>query len=58
MKRQAAWQKQRSQLSWPEKIRMAEAIRESVGRLRRQSSTLEQSQLHSPADRNAELPLD
>ncbi|HUY36021.1 MAG TPA: hypothetical protein VMV69_25000 [Pirellulales bacterium] len=28
--RQAAWQKGRKSLSWPEKIRMAEAVRESL----------------------------
>ena len=30
LRRQAEWQKSRKSLSWPEKIRMAEAIRESV----------------------------
>lgn len=32
--RQAAWQAGRHRLSWPEKVRMAEVIRESVIRLR------------------------
>ncbi len=32
--RQARWQKTRQTLSWPEKIRMAERIRESVRQLR------------------------
>jgi predicted component of type VI protein secretion system len=32
--RQAAWQAGRRRLSWPEKVRMAEAIRESLVRLR------------------------
>ena len=32
--RQARWQKTRQTLSWPEKIRMAERIRESVQQLR------------------------
>jgi hypothetical protein len=36
--RQAAWQAGRRILSWPEKIRMAEAIRESVIRLRNMRS--------------------
>ena len=31
--RQAEWQKSRQALSWPEKIRMVEAIRESVLKL-------------------------
>ncbi len=33
--RQARWQKTRQTLSWPEKIRMAERIRESVRQLRK-----------------------
>jgi hypothetical protein len=32
---QAAWQRARARLSWPEKIRMAEAMRESAAQLRR-----------------------
>ena len=35
LQRQSAWQKSRKDLSWPEKIRMAEAIRDSVLKLRR-----------------------
>ena len=35
LKRQADWQKGRKTLSWPEKIRMAESIRESVLTFRR-----------------------
>jgi len=34
LERQARWQKERAALSWPEKIRMAEAIRESAKLLR------------------------
>ncbi len=34
LERQALWQKSRQELSWPEKIRMAEAIRESARQLR------------------------
>ena len=30
LRRQARWQKARKDLPWPEKIRMAEAIRDSV----------------------------
>jgi hypothetical protein len=33
--RQAAWQKGRAALTWSEKIRMAEAVREGVVKLRR-----------------------
>ena len=32
---QAAWQRARTELSWPEKIRMAEAMRASAAQLRR-----------------------
>ncbi len=32
---QAAWQRARAKLSWPEKIRMAETMRESARQLRR-----------------------
>lgn len=32
--RQASWQKTRREFSWPEKIRMAEAIRGSVRQFR------------------------
>ena len=35
LERQAAWQRSRKVLSWPEKIQIAEAIRESVVKLRR-----------------------
>ena len=34
LERQARWQKTRQALSWPEKIQMAERIRESVRQLR------------------------
>jgi len=56
MARQAAWQKRRSQLSWPEKIRMAEAIRESVCRLSRRSPAAGPSQFPPTANRKAEPP--
>ena len=35
LKRQSAWQASRRRLSWPEKIRMAEAMRETLVRFRR-----------------------
>lgn len=35
LERQAAWQKRRKFLSWPEKIRLVERIRASVVQLRR-----------------------
>ena len=34
LKRQAEWQKGRQSLTWPEKIRMAERVRESIKQLR------------------------
>lgn len=34
LERQARWQKSRSSLSWAEKIRMAERVRESAARWR------------------------
>ena len=34
LERQARWQKTRQALSWPEKILMAERIRESIRQLR------------------------
>jgi len=34
LERQAQWQKGRKALTWPEKIRMAERIRESARQLR------------------------
>jgi len=36
LKRQAQWQKSRQSLTWPEKIRLAERVRESVRQLRAQ----------------------
>jgi hypothetical protein len=34
LERQAQWQKSRRSLTWAEKIRMAERVRESVGQIR------------------------
>jgi hypothetical protein len=34
LERQAEWQKARGSLSWPEKIRMAEAMRETLRQFR------------------------
>ena len=34
LERQARWQRARKALPWPEKIRMAEMVRESASRLR------------------------
>jgi hypothetical protein len=37
LNRQAAWQRSRQSLTWPEKIRMAAMVRESVKQLRASS---------------------
>jgi hypothetical protein len=34
LERQAEWQKRRASLSWPEKVRMVEAVQESIRQLR------------------------
>ena len=34
LERQARWQRTRQALTWPEKVRMAEQVRESVRQLR------------------------
>jgi hypothetical protein len=34
LRRQAVWQKSRQSLTWPEKIRLAEMVRESAQQLR------------------------
>ena len=34
LRRQAQWQKSRQALSWPEKIRMAQSVRDSIVALR------------------------
>jgi hypothetical protein len=38
LRRQAEWQRSRQALSWPEKIRMAQEIRESIRTLRATSA--------------------
>ena len=42
LERQALWQKGRKSLPWPEKIRIAEAIRESILQIRGTGPGLEQ----------------
>lgn len=39
LERQAAWQKGRAALTWPEKVRMAEAVREWAAKFRRARPT-------------------
>jgi hypothetical protein len=54
LERQAEWQKQRTALTWPEKIRMAEAVREWVAKLRRDRSPV--STLTKPRGPGSETP--
>ena len=54
LKRQAEWQKSRKSLSWPEKIRMAEAIRESVLQFRRTFTPEESEPSATPSGRRDE----
>jgi hypothetical protein len=49
LERQARWQKTRRALSWPEKIRMAERVRESARQLR--AAWKAQPQEHSPGEK-------
>lgn len=46
LERQAKWQKGRRQLSWPEKIRRAEAIRKSILQLRATAPNQNQTKPH------------
>jgi hypothetical protein len=41
LRRQAEWQRKQASLSWAAKIRFAEAVRESIARLRSQTSIAE-----------------
>ena len=47
LNRQAQWQKNRQSLTWPEKIRLAERVRESVRQWRARPSPV----VRRPADR-------
>ena len=47
LKRQAQWQKNRQSLSWPEKLRLAERVLESVRQWRARPSPV----IRLPADR-------
>ncbi|MBI3405294.1 MAG: hypothetical protein HY046_07520 [Acidobacteria bacterium] len=47
--RQAAWQKGRAKLSWPEKIRMVEALRESIIRIRKKKAAVKKDETDSKA---------
>ena len=53
LQRQAQWQRTRASLSWPEKVRMSEAIRQSIEQLRRVGNKTKQTDATSefPAER-------
>jgi hypothetical protein len=46
--RQTAWQKSRRALSWPEKIRMVEAVRDSILALRATSRSRRENEAVPP----------
>jgi hypothetical protein len=51
LERQAAWQKARKSLPWPEKIRIAEAVRDSIQQIRSTGPGLKRSvKLIAPAE--------
>lgn len=54
LERQARWQKSRKLLSWPEKVRLAEAIRESILLLR---GTITQKSMPPRAPRGPSAPV-
>ena len=54
LERQARWQKTRRALSWPEKIRMAERVRESARQLR--AARKAEPREHSPDGENDPAP--
>ncbi len=51
LERQAQWQKSRKSLSWPEKVRQAEAIRDAIKALRA-------TKTDSPPTGNSPAPKD
>ena len=48
LERQAEWQKARGGLSWPTKVRMAEAMREAIYQLRGRLDERRQAQTATP----------
>jgi hypothetical protein len=56
LERQARWQRSRKALSWPEKIRMAERVRESVQQLRRPAEAAAGRPRTDPAVKTARSP--
>lgn len=56
LQRQAAWQKGRAQLTWPEKIRIAEQMRESLRRWRIQAPSASGVVSGDPSETAPDLP--
>lgn len=54
--RQAAWQKSRQALSWPEKIRQAERLRASVDEIRKQRQARRRLEAPLPRDHGQSAP--
>ena len=51
LERQARWQKNRKALSWPEKVRQAEAIRDAIKALRKtKTGSLQPGDTLAPKD--------
>lgn len=50
LQRQAAWQKGRAALSWPDKIRMAAEMREAIRQLRYSRNKAPRSSNNEPAE--------
>jgi hypothetical protein len=55
LERQAAWQKRRGALTWPEKVHMAEAVRESAAQLSQARSPMTTGALASRRPRAGEV---
>ncbi len=54
LQRHAEWQKARGGLSWPEKVRMAEAMREAIHQLRGGPAERRQAQAAPPPVKKVE----
>ncbi len=54
--RQAAWQKSRQALSWPEKIRQAERMRASVEEIRKPRQERQRREAQRPRNNGQSVP--
>ena len=57
LERQSEWQKRRAALSWPEKIRMVEAVRESAALFSRSRPKSPASDLRKEPTDGTESPI-